>query len=277
MPSLFGEEFDLDILLKVLNSARAAFPKGAAELVSLPANQRRRLLRALDEFGAELARARAVADPTRQPRAVFDPSNPLDMAGLLGERLCQHEREPLEDLEPFYGSGVYALYYTGAHSAYRELCEADIPIYVGKVEPQTPGATNPMSQGPKLYDRLRNDHSRSIRNAERYASEHEGVEPIALADFEFRYLALPSTYAAAVERSLLNHYEPVWATSVCDGFGKHGDSASTRSNSRSEWDTLHPGRRWATHDMNTPNPKSPEEIRDEIQAHIARVRERLGV
>ena len=54
---------------------------------------------------------------------------------------------------------------------------------------------------------------------------------------------------------------------MCDGFGKHGDSYSTRPNRRSAWDTLHPGRPWATHAGVPPNRKTPGELAREILAH----------
>jgi hypothetical protein len=41
------------------------------------------------------------------------------------------------------------------------------------------------------------------------------------------------------------YMESIWnrQTKPVPGFGKHGDSAETRSNSRSPWDTIRPGRR----------------------------------
>jgi hypothetical protein len=54
---------------------------------------------------------------------------------------------------------------------------------------------------------------------------------------------------------------------VCYGFGKHGDSAGTRKNERSPWDTLHPGRPWAKGDTNTPNKRTVAQIRADIAEH----------
>lgn len=53
---------------------------------------------------------------------------------------------------------------------------------------------------------------------------------------------------------------------VCYGFGKHGDSAGTRKNERSPWDTIHPGRPWATSEQNKPNKRSAEDTLKDIAA-----------
>ena len=52
------------------------------------------------------------------------------------------------------------------------------------------------------------------------------------------------------------------------GIGKHGDDAGTRANERSRWDTLHPGRDWATRRGNIPNSFSVEEIKTLILKHL---------
>ncbi len=47
------------------------------------------------------------------------------------------------------------------------------------------------------------------------------------------------------EQVLVTEYRPVWNV-VVDGFGHHGPGKTRRSQQRSRWDTLHPGRPWAT-------------------------------
>lgn len=277
MPDLFGKKFDISALLDAFRKVRAELPSQEADLAGLAPKKRKELMSELNAFSDDLAVASVIVDPIKQPGAFFDPTNPHDAAGLLSRRLEAHPREKIGAIQPFYGSGVYALYYSGNHPAYAPLVGTEIPIYVGKVEPELASATTPKLQGTKLYDRLNTDHCRSIRNAEQYASTHASVDPILLAEFECRYLVLPSTYAAAVETALINHYQPVWATAVCKGFGKHGDAATRRSNTRSEWDTLHPGRPWATSDDNTPNPKSPQQIAAEVIGQVQAVRQRLGI
>ena len=162
-------------------------------------------------------------------------------------------------MHEFYGSGVYALYYNGKHPAYRQIVRKNTPIYVGKADPPTPLATRPVDQGPKLAIRL-GEHAKSIRVAEN----------LRIEDFDCRFLVVKSGLQKAAEDFLLNYFKPVWNQPLCKGFGKHGDDPKTRSNARSEWDTLHPGRRWATHTGNTPNSKTPDQIIAEIAGHFER-------
>lgn len=58
---------------------------------------------------------------------------------------------------------------------------------------------------------------------------------------------MQSGFQHAAEDQLIEFFKPIWnwQTKVCFGIGKHGDSAETRKNKRSPWDTLHPGRGWA--------------------------------
>jgi hypothetical protein len=48
------------------------------------------------------------------------------------------------------------------------------------------------------------------------------------------------------------------------------DAPKTRANRRSPWDTLHPGRKWATTSDNVPNEKSVKQILGEIAGHFAK-------
>lgn len=211
---------------------------------------------------------------------IYDPSHPDTAADLIADRLNQSPLLPLNNLPRFWGSGVYALYYTGEHPAYARISNTEIPIYVGKADPGKPMATTAMEQGTKLYARLVNDHARSIRAAEEYFSqlaegdrERTELAAIRLEDFQCRYLVLASAYAGAVERNLIHHHKPVWNNEIriCIGFGKHGDKATTRKNTRSDWDTIHPGRTWATSEDNVANPRTPLVIQDDILEHCRRV------
>jgi hypothetical protein len=78
-----------------------------------------------------------------EDRPAIKPFNPLDKRNLgesVADALLRMEVQPLPP-EPFVGAGVYALYYTGAFSAYRQLSEVNkdgryrCPIYVGKAVP----------------------------------------------------------------------------------------------------------------------------------------------
>lgn len=60
-------------------------------------------------------------------------------------------------------------------------------------------------------------------------------------------------------------FRPIWnkEIKICYGIGKHGDSATTRANKRSPWDTMHPGRKWAV------DTKEDQMKRVDIEAKIS--------
>jgi hypothetical protein len=195
-------------------------------------------------------------DPIRRPQAVFDPSNPGIVGRMIALTLTAQERVPLTDLKPFYGSGIYAIYYNGDFEPYRPLVRTEHPIYVGKADPANPKAGDPVEQGQKVYKRL-DEHLRSIKQTE--------LRP---GDFQVRYLVVSSGWQAAAENYMIRLMKPIWNSEVkiAYGLGKHGDSADTRGNKRSPWDTLHPGRGWA---RNTAKDQKPREtVLKEIATHF---------
>lgn len=111
-------------------------------------------------------------------------------------------------------------------------------------------------QGPALWNRLR-EHLKSIR-----------IGGLELSDFEVRYATVQSGMESAVEEFMIRLFKPIWnkEIQVCFGIGKHGDSADTRKNKRSPWDTMHPGRKWA--DATTEDQRSRSEIETRILAHF---------
>jgi hypothetical protein len=119
-------------------------------------------------------------------------------------------------------------------------------------------APTPEEQSVTLYTRLK-DHNRTIGSANN----------LTLGDFYCRYLVVRSSWVETAEDLLIHWFRPVWnkQMKVCQGFGKHGDSADTRANKRSPWDTLHAGRAWAPSEGNTPGKKTVEEIRADIAEH----------
>jgi hypothetical protein len=121
-----------------------------------------------------------------------------------------------------------------------------------------PHAPTPEEQGGTLYTRLK-DHNRTIGSADN----------LALGDFFCRYLVVRSAWVETAEDLLIHWFRPIWnkEMKVCQGFGKHGDSADTRADKRSPWDTLHAGRAWATSVGNTPGKKTVEEICADIAEH----------
>jgi hypothetical protein len=198
-------------------------------------------------------------DPVHQPGAVFNPSNPKTIGRFISIALIAQEQVPLADVEPFYGSGIYALYYKGDHPLYESISYSETPIYVGKADPATSVAQDPKEQECRLTRRL-NDHKKNISKAE---------ATLRIEDFYCRWLVVSSGWESAAESYMINLFKPVWnkETKVIVGFGKHGDSAETRSNKRSPWDTLHPARAWAM-DTNLEDKKTEEQIRGEVARHF---------
>jgi hypothetical protein len=220
----------------------------------------RKKLRALIEKLEAYDRA---LDHVKMPSRVFHPGRPEVVARMISLELDDAEPQPLSEVVPFYGSGVYCIYYTGEHPAYNLISRTRIPIYAGMASPKNQKAANPMEQGRALFTRL-NDHRQSITDAER----HETMT-LQLNDFVCKHLVVESGWESAAESHLIRLYQPVWnkETRVCQGLGKHGDSHETRGNTRSAWDTLHPGRAWATHEGNVANPKTRDQLILDVRAH----------
>jgi hypothetical protein len=88
---------------------------------------------------------------------------------------------------------------------------------------------------------------------------------LPLADFYYRAAPIQTGMQAAVEDFMIRLFRPIWnkQIKICFGIGKHGDSAKTRANRRSPWDTMHPGRKWAA------DTKSDQMNREGIEARIA--------
>jgi hypothetical protein len=167
-------------------------------------------------------------------------SRSMELAKFFALKFIQQPRTKLSELEsrPFYGSGVYALYYVGELvPAYSVIAKTETPVYIGKADPEVPFADTTREQGQELWKRLR-EHAKSIGKATSTLKE---------ADFEYRYGTIQSGMQTAVEDFLIRFFSPIWndQTKICYGIGKHGDSSSTRRNKRSPWDTMHPGRPWA--------------------------------
>ena len=207
-----------------------------------------------------LRRALEGLDPIKHPGVVFDPANPNIMGRFIAITLIAQDRKPLANIERFYGSGVYALYYTGPFPAYSGLSNSEHPLYVGKADPADPASKTVLEQGDRLSRRL-NDHKKNITKA---------TQTLRVADFEYRALVVQTGWQSSAEDYLIHLFKPIWnkQMGICYGFGKHGDDPGTRANKRSPWDTLHRGRGWSHSDPSMPDARPEEQIIREISAHL---------
>ncbi len=250
------QHFDLDATLRAMEDLRNLIALGAPGRVS--AAKRNALRQAAAQLIEGLGNLTIGLDPVQQPPRVLDPSDPYTVGTVIATALLQQRRAPLGSVERFYGSGVYAIYYLGEFPTYASVAATETPLYVGKADPADHSAETPEAQGERLSGRLR-DHKRSVRNAEN----------LNIEDFECRYLVVKSAWQGTAETYLIERFKPVWNNEIgiCFGFGKHGDSSSTRKNTRSPWDTLHPGRPWAMTENTVLNELSPEQITERIIKH----------
>lgn len=175
-----------------------------------------------------------------------EPYNPLEKSHLgesVGKALLQQLIVPLPPPDSFTGAGIYAIYYTGSFRAYRPITQKNrdghwtAPIYVGKAVP--PGARKGgyglgEAPGDVLWKRLR-EHAESIQQ----------VENLDVADFFCRYLVVDDIWIPLGESLLIAMFSPLW-NQLIDGFGNHDPGQGRRGQQRSSWDTVHPGRPWAS-------------------------------
>jgi len=252
---------EISKLLEEINTLSGKLPETPSDYSGFSPAKRRKLRADLETALKKLEVVQQYLDPIALPELVFDPTAPKVVGRLVAETLLLQPRRSLKDMADahFYGAGVYAIYYRGDFDVYRPVSGKEYPLYVGKADPAELHASGPREQGEKLSTRLR-DHARSIR----------GTTNLNLEDFDCRYLVVRSAWVETAEDHLIEHFKPVWnkEMKVCYGFGKHGDNPETRGNKRSPWDTLHPGREWATREGNAPSAKSVEEIKAHIQNHF---------
>ena len=232
------------------------------EASQLGALRAKRIRKTIGEAYEKLRKVLEDLDPIKRPGFVFDPSNPNVAGRIVGITMIAQARKPLAYVEPFYGSGVYAIYYNGGFPAYAAISKREHPIYVGKADPADGASKTAVEQGNKLSGRL-NEHRKNIVKA---------AATLRLEDFEYRALVVQTGWQGAAENYLIELFKPIWNNEVgiCFGFGKHGDSPQTRANLRSPWDTLHHGRDWAHRDPDMKDKRAEERIVDDIARHLAR-------
>ena len=174
------------------------------------------------------------------------PFNPLDKRNLgesVAEALLDTKIHPMPP-EPFVGAGIYAIYYVGSFESYKIITSANIdeefsqPIYVGKAVPagaRKGGFGLGAESGTVLHRRLV-EHAESIKQAIN----------ISVEDFRCRYLIVDDIWIPLAESMLIEMFSPIW-NKLIDGFGNHDPGEGRYNQQRSQWDTLHPGRKWQTY------------------------------
>ena len=189
----------------------------------------------------------------------FDPLSFESLSNSIARALSMAPTCPLKEIPRFEGPRVYSLYYTGDFAAYAPLAKSNQerlgswPIYIGKAEASTrksEAARAPDDySGDALFKRLRN-HAKSI----------EAAANLSLADFHIRALILAYVWVPMAEAAAISMYRPLWNTLI-DGFGNHDPGAGRYNQTRSRWDTLHPGRAWS--ERLRPNAFAAEQIANE--------------
>lgn len=258
----------MESLAEALNAIVRIAKDGASDTVA------KRIRDGLSDFANILEDARAETDKVRLPKTTFDPFEPKTVGRMVALALLAQPLVPLSAVPDAYGSGIYAIYYTGTHPLYAAISGTETPIYVGKADPKEPDASNPREQGNKLTGRL-HEHAGTIGEAERYARSGqlpEGLHPIRLADFKCRRLVCATNAQLVAEVHLIKMFWPLWnsETKACWGMSKHGDAAVTRKNKRSPWDVIHPGRDWALSTILV-NSLEPNIVEDRIRITLSRV------
>jgi len=192
------------------------------------------------------------------------PHNPLDKKNLgisVAEALLARSLGPLPPEERFLGAGIYAIYYSGQHPAYRAITKAESegrptpPIYVGKAVPagaRKGGFGLDIPAGSVLYNRLA-EHAQSISE----------TTTLSVKDFACRYLVVDDIWIPLGESLLIEMFSPVW-NRLIDGFGNHDPGKGRYQQQRSPWDVLHPGRSWA--EKLQPHSKTQKELLEAVTA-----------
>jgi len=195
--------------------------------------------------------------------------DPLDLR-TLAENMVKVVLEqpllPLASLEPFDGSGIYVIYYTGDFPPYQPIATENRnqqwrrPIYVGEATRKGGRKGGVLAAGPAgkaIFERLGN-HADSVRSAEN----------LAIEDFWCRYLVLKDFFIPLCESLLIDRYEPIW-NKLIDGFGNKAlGGPRQRQQQKSMWDVLHPGRAGSAISPNKKYP-APEPLVAAVEKFLA--------
>lgn len=174
------------------------------------------------------------------------PYNPLEKENLAKSielEILGQTPTPLAAVDEIKGAGIYVIYYSGRFAPYASIrCDVasstfEQPIYVGKAIPKggrKGGLSKDSGRGTALRDRLRH-HATSVDEANN----------LELEDFWVRYLVVDDIWIPLGENMLIETFKPVWNRAI-DGFGNKDPGRRRKTQIRSPWDVLHPGRSFVT-------------------------------
>ena len=208
----------------------------------------------------------AEQDTPNNPAAPYDPLDLRTLAESMVKVVLEKLVYPLGSLEPFEGSGIYVIYYTGDFKPYVTITDKnrnqkwESPIYVGEATRKggrKGGVLAEGAPGRAIFERLGN-HADSIRS----------VAALKIEDFWCRYLVTKDFFIPLCESLLIDRYNPIW-NKLVDGFGNKDVGVSRRATQqKSMWDVLHPGRPIAAGAPNKryPNAESVTQLIDNFFA-----------
>lgn len=171
---------------------------------------------------------------------VYNPLDKINLAKSIEQELLGRPAVPLAETSGVAGAGVYVIYYSGPFPAYAAIASpapsdpVARPIYIGKAIPRG-GRKGGLSEdasakGDALAQRLR-QHATSIAECSN----------LDIGDFHVRYLIVDDVWIPLGENMLIETFRPVWNRAI-DGFGNKDPGARRKTQFKSPWDVLHPGR-----------------------------------
>ena len=213
----------------------------------------------INNLSKQLEQVSKQINPVHCPELVFDPCDSKNIQYFSIFALLSQTIIPLNSINPFCGSGIYAIYYKGNYSLYNKISNTETPIYIGKSSPLSISLNSNDKKNFYLMKRLE-EHKKNISKAE---------STLNINDFYCRWILVKSGWESILESYMINFFNPIWnkETKLIFGFGKHGDSTKTRLNKRSPWDTLHPSREWAS-DTKLKDKKTISQIENEVNQHF---------
>jgi hypothetical protein len=173
---------------------------------------------------------------------IYNPLDKPNLAKSIELELLSRDPSPISEAAQVEGAGVYVIYYTGAFKAYSQLSASNSggefkrPIYIGKAIPKG-GRKGGFAEANKKSTALRS-------RLRQHASSIEEASNLDVSDFYVRHLVVDDIWIPLGENMLIQTFKPVWNHAI-DGFGNKDPGNRRKTQYRSPWDVLHPGRYFA--------------------------------